>query len=65
MPNNLQADIDWHRMRIAFYLQALGELGATPNTESRQADIRAIIADLKRTLSDLEHALAKMELGSR
>jgi hypothetical protein len=60
MPKNLQADIDWHRTRIAFYEQALTELGIstdTPETAPRQAEIRVIVADLKRTLHDLEQAL--------
>jgi hypothetical protein len=62
LPKNLQADIDWHRARIAFYTQALearAEASAGSNDAEQQAGLRTIIADLQRTLSDLEKALAQ------
>jgi hypothetical protein len=62
MPKNLQADIDWHRARVAFYTQALEELAAgpaAPNTVEHQAGLKTIIADLQRTPVDLERALAQ------
>jgi hypothetical protein len=63
VPKNLQADIEWHRLRIAFYEQALEALGAVidgADTKLRQEEIRTIIADLRRTLNDLEHTLGRM-----
>jgi hypothetical protein len=59
MPANLRADIDWHRASIAFYEQALEELEDAPDKASRQENLRAVIADLRRTLADLECMLAE------
>ena len=60
MPKNLWADIDWHRGRIAFYLQAMAELaaGSEPDKEKRLAGLRAIVNDLRQTLADLELLLS-------
>ena len=66
MPKNLQGDIDWHRARIAFYEQALIELDAVEDLQdvvARREGLRTIIADLQRTLSDLETALARIPKG--
>jgi hypothetical protein len=63
MPQNLQADIDWHMARIAFYTQALEALSATPDTPDvveRREGLQVIIADLKRTLADLRKALGRL-----
>jgi hypothetical protein len=57
MPAGLRADIDWHRASIAFYEQALAELGDAPDKASRQESLRTIIEDLHRTLGDLERLL--------
>ncbi len=62
MPKNLRADIDWHRARLAFYRQALEELDALPDVAekvARQEGIKTIIADLQRTMSDLERVLGQ------
>lgn len=66
MPKNLQADIDWHKARIAFYEQALEELAAVedlPDVVARREGLRTIIADLQHTLTDLEKALARIPKG--
>ena len=63
MPKNLQADIDYHRARNAFYEQALAEHDAAPDTPeaiTRREGLRVIIADLQHTLADLEKALARI-----
>jgi len=63
MSKNLRSDIDWHKARIAFYTQALEELAtdrAVPDDAARLARIeglQTIIADLRRTLSNLQKAL--------
>ena len=62
MPKNLQADIDYHRARIAFYEQALAELDAmqdSPEKADRQKGVMNIIADLQRTLVDLKRELTQ------
>ena len=62
MPQNLKADIEYHRARIAFYQQALRETEADasiPNRLDRVKSLRKIISDMTRTLDDLEKALAQ------
>lgn len=65
MPKNLRTDIEWHKARIAFYQQALEELAAdraVPNQAVRLAQmegLQTVVADLQRTLSGLEKALAQ------
>jgi hypothetical protein len=63
MPMNLQADIDWHKARIAFYEQALTELDALPDSPdkaARQKGVMNVIADLQRTLVGLRKALGQL-----
>jgi hypothetical protein len=62
MPKNLRADIEWHKARIAFYSQALEETKSAedmPDKADRVEGLTAIIADLRRTMNDLEKALAQ------
>jgi len=67
MPKNLQADIDWHHARIAFYEQALAALDTAPDVPDRarrQAGLKEILADLNRTLFHLERELAERTKGA-
>lgn len=62
MPRSLRAEIDSHRASIAFYKKAMEALRPTPGipeTAPRREELRIIVADLQRTLTDLEKVLAK------
>jgi hypothetical protein len=62
MPTNLQADIDYHRARINFYMQALAEMRVQPESRDQAERVNGlltIIRELERTLANLEKVFAQ------